>query len=91
MKQHINNRALLISSMVRKISVTGYCGYKLLEEPRSFYSENKQFIITKIIDRSVTEKVDNKIWEYRFRVLCNDQKPYTLCYMPQQDVWCLEE
>jgi hypothetical protein len=77
--------------MPQKIDVVCYAGYKANEKPMKFIFENKEFHIKKILDRSIRESLTERDRVYRFKVLCTDNKTYSIFYNSRMEQWFLEE
>lgn len=74
-----------------EIDVTCYAGYRGNERPVKFTFQNNEFHIKKILDRSVRESLTERDRIYRFKVLCTDDKTYSILYNPGMDQWFVEE
>ncbi len=74
-----------------EIDVTCYAGYRGNERPVKFTYQYNEFHIKKILDRSVRESPANRERICRFKVLCTDDKTYSIFYNFDQDQWFIEE
>jgi hypothetical protein len=75
--------------MQHKIDVVCYSGYRANERPLKFTYQNNEFKIKKILDRSMDETLSDGERVYRFKVLCTDNKTYSLIYNCDMDLWFL--
>lgn len=76
--------------MRHKIDVVCYSGYRANERPVKFTFQNKEFEVKKILDRSIDEPIPEVERIYRFKVLCMDNKTYSLIYIGNRDEWFIQ-
>ncbi len=74
---------------MEEIDVVYYSGYKGEETPLHFTFGNVRYDIQNVLERSVEETLTERETVYRFRVLCTDNREYTLVFQPASGQWRL--
>ena len=71
------------------ISVTCYSGYRRNEKPVKFIYRDQEFEVKQILNSSVEEALPERTRFYRYRVVCESGKEFSLFYNPQEEKWTI--
>ncbi|UCE79541.1 MAG: hypothetical protein JSV13_02610 [Nitrospiraceae bacterium] len=71
----------------REIQVEAYAGHRGYESPRALYVERRRVEILDIIDRWITEDIDQRDIKRFFTVICEDGFIYKICYDDLRGKW----
>lgn len=77
-------------SMKHPIQVECYEGYRGAEKPKQFTYNGEEYLIQKVIQRSVVETYRDRYRVYRYLVRCFDGYEYLLIFDLQLREWFLE-
>jgi len=73
--------------MAEEIAVTCYSGFRIYEKPVKFKYGDRNFLIKKILESSVTESLESRTRRYCFHVLCDTGEQFKIFFDPGKDRW----
>ncbi len=71
----------------KKLEVISYSGYRGEETPRKFFFGSMMVEVVEVLARWREQQVEERGVKTCFRVKCNDNLVYILCYDEQEKEW----